>query len=136
MRAKFRTSRITDFLQYAKEEHCDSTAIFVLPDAGGATAIFDFGDSDRPMWGDHRAILSSVKTPAFAALEKMTQSALSQRVITDWIEDWNDIITAIGADGEDMPLSQAVAIIRRVDIKATHTATTTDEDMSASRETL
>lgn len=135
-RARFQTTRLGDFLDYIEEEATEKeTAVFVDSEGGGARAIIDFGSDTDPLWKEHKADLNLKATPEFRALEEACARPLSQRDITDWLEDWAEIITPV-SDSKNISLSRAVSLIRRVDIKASATATHEDGDYKQSRSAL
>lgn len=139
MRQTFRTERIADFIQYVKAEHQDGeTAVFVEPNGGGALAVIDFGTHEQPLWGSHKAKLDLNHTPAFKALKEMCaapRSACRQRSLTDWLEDWSNIITPM-RDGQVLSVAQAVAAIRRVDLKKIGEASFEEGDFSSKRSAM
>lgn len=135
-RARFQTTRIEDYCRYVEREASDQqTVVFVDPEGNGARTVIDFGSHDDPRWHEHKADLNLKATPEFRALEKACAQALSQRDITDWLEDWAEIITPV-ADSKAIKLTRAVSLIRRVDIKASATATHEDGDYKQSRSAL
>ncbi|MCC5809907.1 MAG: DUF2303 family protein [Ectothiorhodospiraceae bacterium] len=131
-RTRFTTERLPDWLAYVTD-HAPKpgAAAFVRPDGSGATGIMDFGTHETPQWCDHRAVLTMKHTPEFAALLEACSSALSQRDLTDWLEDWRDIITPF-EDEEEVSVAQAVAAIRKVDIKQAQSSTHEQADYRAS----
>lgn len=118
-RHTFGTERIADFCAYVSDEiGLTRSAVFVSPDGQGAEAVIDYGSSERPDWGTHRARLEMKPTPAWAAIQSITARGLTQRDLTDWIEDWSSIIEP-QHDGAALDIPKAIAAIRRVEIKAT-----------------
>ncbi len=140
MRQEFRTERLQDFLTYVeKEAHADDSAVFVRPDGDGATAVIDFGRQVNPLWGRHRASLSLRKTPEFQTLVDVCDTHLSQRGLTDWLEDWHHILTPRFKNGEEseaMPISKAIAAIRRVKIEASASSTHEHGNFNASQSSM
>jgi uncharacterized protein YfdQ (DUF2303 family) len=136
MRRTFKTDRLTDFLTYATEEcSTDASAVFVQSDGSGAKAVIDYGRHDAPQWGQHQAVLNMQHTPEFAALLDACAAPLSQRELTDWLEDWADIIQShegSGLEQKEITNSVAVQRIRGVEIKSKSTRTHSDEDFKAS----
>jgi len=145
MRSTYTTERLGDFTKYVNDEHLleSATAMFVDPRGEGATCIIDHGNHEEPLWGDHRAILAMKHTPEFAALLKATQETLTQRNLTDFLEDWADEITPltiIEEDGEEksekVSVARAIASIRTVDIKGKHETSHTDGNFKAARTSM
>lgn len=136
MKAHFRTERLEDFCAYvAAEAHGDETAVFVEPDGSGAKAVIDYGSHKAPRWGRHQASLAMRHTPEFAALLQASETALSQRALVDFMEDWGHVVTA-ERGGEEITHAKAIAAIRRVDIKAERHSTHEQAEWSASRSSM
>jgi len=137
MAARFTTERLEDFAAYVNEEAPaeGDTAVFVDPDGSGAQAIIDQGSHQTPLWGRHTATLAMVKTPEFRALDQATNGPMSQRQLTDWLEDWAPIITPMIGE-EALSIAKAITAIRRIDIKASVDKTREEGDFSASRSSL
>lgn len=141
MRQTFRTERIADFIQYVKSEHRHGeTAVFVNPKGGGAEAVIDYGTHEHPLWGSHKAALDLRYTPAFQSLMDLSTGdrggrSLSQRQITDWLEDWSNIIRPM-RDGVPMSVAQAVSAIRRIDLKKVGEASFHEADFSNKRSAM
>lgn len=136
MRSKFRTERVADFAAYAKENADEEkTAVFVSPDGDGATAIFDYGTPDVPLWGDHRGELTLQQTPAYKALVKACQNPLSKRDMVDFLEDWGHIVTVYSGE-ENIPLTKALSMVRRSEITATRTAEHEEGDWNHKRSAM
>lgn len=138
-RVHFRTERLPDFAAYVLAEQGDATAVFVRPDGSGATAVIDFGDDLSPCWKDHKATLTMQRTAEYLAMLGITSKPVSQRELTDWLEDWQHLVTPhtgiVGRD-EEQRISTAIAAIRKVEIKAGKQATHEDGDFRASRTSL
>lgn len=135
MRRTYKTERLEDFCRYMRDEAIDATAVFVLPDGSGAEGVIDYGSHESPSWGDHKAVLRMKHTPEFAALQTACAKQLSQRDLTDWIEDWAHIITPV-INEKDETVGKAIQSIRRVEIKATASRDHTEGDFKASRTSL
>lgn len=132
-RVRLETSRISDFITYVRENgDVENSAIFVCDDGSGARACIDFGTADRPLWKQHVVGLKLAKAPEFAALECAEEQALSQRDLTDWIEDWAHIITP-QCNGEEITAARAVQSIRRVEVNTKSGETHEENDFNASR---
>ncbi len=136
MRARFRTERITDFCRYVQEQAVqEGGAVFIHPRGKGAQAVIDYGSHDAPLWGNHRASLAPKHTAEYDSLLKAVSEPLTQRDITDWLEDWQSIITPY-REGETLPVSQAIANLRRVDIKASLESQHQEDDWSSTKSSM
>lgn len=134
-RVQFFTERLPDFAAYVLREQTPATVVFIFPDGGGAQAVIDFGSEIGPEWKEHKAELTMQTTTEYRAMLGITSHSVSQRELTDWLEDWQDLITPHTGDAEQR-ISAAIAAIRKVEIKAGKQATHEDGDFRASRTSL
>lgn len=134
MRATFSTHRIADFCRYIEDQVSDDADSICTVDAAAAkaVAVIDYGDHDAPRWGRHRAELNLQETEAFNALKKLVREQRKQRDITDWLEDWRDIIQP-RRNGEDMDIVRAISAIRHVQMHSGSDAEHQESDFGASR---
>ncbi|MCY1277522.1 hypothetical protein D9M68_345810 [compost metagenome] len=65
----------------------------------------------------HQARLSLRQSGAYAALRAFLGSALSQRDMSDWLEDWRDNLAVFNAAGEPMHILQVVQAARSLSIE-------------------
>lgn len=136
MRVTFTTERLEDFCNYVSKEASEHTATFIRPDGGSAKAVIDFGSHAAPQWSEHKAQLTMKYTPTFKALKDACDArALSQRDLTDWLEDWRHVVSPY-ADDVAQSVGQAVQAIRKVDVKAISQATHEDGDFRAARSAM
>ena len=126
---EFVTSTIDGYSAYTG----DNFPCFIDPQAMRAIAFFNLGDIDNPGHGDHQAKLSLQKTEAFQELLGINGKRFDQRQLAEWLEDWIDHIEAIAEDGAILPLSTAVAAIRRITI-GTNAETTREEKTFGTRQ--
>lgn len=138
MRQTYTTERLADFCRYVKAEAeggLSDAACFVAPNGSGADAVLDYGTHSAPLWGSHRAELRMRHTAEFTALDEITRRPLTQRDLIDFIEDWAHILTPVRGDDE-ISLPQALAAIRRVDIKQTKNVGHEQGDWGATRSSM
>lgn len=133
-RVKFDTRHIEDFVAYVGNEMTEKTAVFITSDGSGATSYIDFGSHAEPAWREHIAALSLKDAPEYAACRSASERAKSQSALADWLEDWGHAITRIAnSSGEPLTLTEAIAGVRKVDIKATSSRSSEDGDFKAAR---
>jgi len=96
---------------------------FVNPEAMAATTYFNLGDTDYPGHGDHLAKLKLKRTSTFEEVLKINGNKLEQRELAEWMEDWVDVLAATNEHGDPIPMSAAVAGIRRITIGSNAEAT-------------
>lgn len=135
-RSTFKTVTPSDFIVYLTQHQTDASAVFIDARQHKATAIIDFGDPvGGAEWGEHRAELALEKTPEHEALLKVSGRPLTQRELTDWLEDFGYCITP-QIDGSDLLMSKAIQAIRKLDLKATASKTIEDGDFRAARSSM
>lgn len=142
MRATYRTERISDFCRYVDAEGRDDTVVFVSPDGSCAQAIIDYGNHESPEWGFHRAALRMEYSPEFAALKLHCGRGLDQRALVEFFEDWRDLIQPYEMaeddpdNARDLTIGQAIARIRKIDVKKLLATGHEQGDFSARRSTM
>lgn len=135
-RSIFKTYIPADFIAYLAEHKSDSSAVFIDARRHKATAVLDFGGpSNGPEWAEHRAELALEKTPEHEALLKVTGRPLTQRELTDWLEDFSGSVTPQIND-DTLPMSKTIQAIRKLDLKATASRTIEDGDFRAARSSM
>lgn len=141
-RGTFKTSSIHDFIGYTEAQVLNDAKMFVdHSEQMEAVAIFDVGDADNPLHCEHRAVYKPKPTAAFAAISSIAErDKLSQRELTDFIEDWLEDITIVCDEGADEPTelrpAQAIASIRSVTVEARSSQTHSEGNFSASRSAM
>lgn len=142
-RGTMSTNLISEFVEYVKgtvdgynESPVDNFPCFINPQAMRAIAFFNLGDVDNPGHGDHQAKLSLLKTEAFRELLGINGKRFDQRQLAEWLEDWIEHIEAMAEDGAILPLSTAVAAIRRITIGTNAEATSEEQTFSSRRSAM
>jgi uncharacterized protein YfdQ (DUF2303 family) len=145
VRSRFRgtmsTPSFDDFVAYVKDvadnEVGGVVPTFVDVDAMAATTFFNLGDFEDPGHADWRAKLNLKPTAAFSALCDIDGKKLSQKALAEWLEDWNDFVSAEYEAG-DGDLKRAITAIRKLTIdtrgSTTHGVTATSTQRSALEE--
>ncbi|MGB0662819.1 MAG: DUF2303 family protein [Pontibacterium sp.] len=137
-RVRFRgtmtTSVIAEYAAYVLEQECKEC--FVDMEGMTATTFFNLGDVLNPGHGDHKAVLCLSKTSAFKELLSMNGCKVAQKTLAEWLEDWRDFITSHDQDGQLLPMTKAIAAIRRITIKASAQSTHSDSDFSSTRSAM
>lgn len=136
LRAAFRgiltTHLPVEFSRYVTE---NGGTVFVDGEAMSAAAIFDLGTTAAPGHCRHQARLFLRKTSAYAALLALSEArqALSQRDLSDWLEDWRDNLQALSKTGEPMHIMEAIKAIRTVTIESVTKLNSTVHETGSSR---
>lgn len=134
-RGRMLTASIADFVTFVKG--IGNGQGFIDADAHAATVFFNLGTKDAPGHADHTATLKLKPTAAFTALIKVDGARSDQRGLIDWIEDWASNLRAYGSGwAEPKSLTEALAAIRQVTIKASKETESTEEDFRGARSTL
>lgn len=116
LRGKFRTSRIADFVAYARAGRDDlKPTVFVSNDSLVATAVLNIGDMESPGHADDRAHLILTPTAEWRALQEVDGTVYSQAEFLDRHADWDYAIDFVRA-GKTVPTAAAVAALRDVSI--------------------
>lgn len=138
-RGAMRTAVLEDFVDYAaamSEATHEGLPCFVDPEAMAARVFFNLGDLDSPGHGDHTAALKLKRTSTFEEVLKINGAKLEQRPLAEWMEDWVDVLAATNEHGEPMPMSAAVAAIRRITIGANAETTSEETNFSSRRSAM
>lgn len=141
-RSRFRgamsTPSFDDFVGYVKANGDElPVPTFVDVERMSATAFFNLLEYGEPGHADWLAKLNLKPTASFSALCDIDGKKLSQKALAEWLEDWNDFVSAEYAAG-DGDLKRAIAAIRKLTIKSrgesTHGVTATSTQRSALEE--
>lgn len=116
-RATMNTESIDDFSAYFNDN--EGGNCFINAESMSARTIFDLGGIEKPEHCNHKAILSLRKTAAFKELESINGEHKNQRDMADWIEEWHDLIEAVGDDEgkSEIQLAKAINAIRKLTIE-------------------
>ena len=82
------------------------------------TLIFNLGTNVAPGHADDRAVLRLKPSAGYKAVQGIPGRALSQKDLSDWIEDWNASLSATDEAGQTMSIVKAIAAVRTITIKA------------------
>lgn len=130
------TQSIPDFVSYVKA-HAGGDGFIDAEDLE-ATVFFNLGTEAEPGHGDYTARLKLKATAEFQAMLQAGGKAYDQQAALDFIEDWSHLIGAAKLDDDgqvkdDIPLSRAIAAIRKVKIQATSSTETTQGTFHAAQ---
>lgn len=141
-RGKLVTSSLADFATYVKDNSLPDRAVvgagFVDPDKLAATVFFNLRNDDgQPGHADWSATLQLKPTAAYASLIAIEGKLLSQTALIDWLEDWHTYVGDLAnTAGEPISFAQAIAAIRKIEIKQKRETVHAAEDNRASRSAL
>lgn len=139
-RGCFETNSIVDFIKYVSDQELKDAKVFVNTISMTANALFDIGDAQTPLHCDHKGFFSPTPTALLKAINNIVDKTLTQRDLTDFIEDWFDEVTILVDEGDgnhsEVRAAQAIASIRSVTIEAKSSQTHSEGSFSASRSAM
>lgn len=132
MNGHFRTSSISALAEFAKSTikespEIDTPSCFVGED-GQAALFFNFGSIENPLHQDLTGSVNLKKTAVFKAIERLKDDQLTQRELSEFIEDFNIYVTALDRNGDEIQQSSAIAAIRDMSIEAQRNVGQKSED--------
>ncbi|WP_372822463.1 DUF2303 family protein [Pseudomonas parafulva] len=132
-RGTYATHSLADFGAYVVERAAPDARGFIDQDAMRCVVLFNIGTPATPGHADDRAVLALKATAAYAAVQAVTDTNLSQKQLSDWIEDWSQHLAAVSDEGENMSLAKAIAAVRTITVKARSESDHSVSETSASR---
>lgn len=121
-RSRFRgvlsTNSLVDFSVYAKERAIEGARGFIDQDEMTCNLIFNLGTAAAPGHADDRAVLRLKPSAGYKAVQAVPGRTMSQKDLSDWIEDWNASLSATDDAGQAMSIAKAIAAVRTITIKA------------------
>ena len=121
-RSRFRgvlaTNSLVDFSAYVKERAAEGARGFIDQDEMACTLIFNLGTDVAPGHADDRAVLRLKASAGYKAVQAVPGRSMSQKELSDWIEDWNASLNAADDAGQQMSIVKAIAAVRTITIKA------------------
>lgn len=139
-RSRFRgiysTHSLADFAAYAAGRATAGAKGFIDQDVMTCTLIFNLGDTAAPGHADDRALLRLKPSAGYKAAQAIGGRAMSQKDLSDWIEDWHQYLTAVDEAGQAMGISKAIAAVRTITVKAASESDHTVSETSASRSSM
>ena len=134
-RGRFATNYISDFVYYIHVINEPYTQCFINADRMSAEAYFDLGDTKQPGHGEHRAILTLLKTAAYQSAIEITGDELKQKECAEWLEDWRDQIKLYDENDQAVDIKRGIMAVRQIKIKSSVESDHQQEQFKASRTT-
>jgi len=135
-RGTFSTSSLQDFSTYVIDRNVDDAKGFINQDEMSCSVLFNLGSEEVPGHADDRAVLKLKPTAAYQAVQAISGRAMSQKDMSDWIEDWHSTLTAVGDELQNIPLAKAIAAVRTITVKASSESDHTVSETRASRSAM
>jgi uncharacterized protein YfdQ (DUF2303 family) len=126
------TQAIEDFAVFVKAHSEAGTTVFIDTIQMAAAAVLNLGTPAKPGHADNRANYNPPITAAFAAVQKVNRSAMSQQEAAEFLEDWTGHWKALH-DNDEMSIPAAIAAVRNITIEALRKAEATVSQLSASQ---
>ncbi|MGX5913917.1 DUF2303 family protein [Aliidiomarina sp. Khilg15.8] len=120
-RGGYQTNSIGSFTTYtaAKADDYEHEAeCFIDAEDISAKAFFDIGTLEQPGHCRHVARVKLEKTSAYQALLRVNGSLMSQRDMSDFLEDWIPNLQAFDSAGEIIQIKRAIGAVRQITIDA------------------
>lgn len=135
-RGTYSTHSLADFSAYVVERAALGARGFIDQDAMSCVLLFNLGTADVPGHADDRAVLKLKPTAGYTAAQQVGGRGISQKDLSDWIEDWHQYLTPVDEAGNAIPVAKAIAAVRTITIKASSESETTVGETSASRSAM
>lgn len=139
-RSRFRgiysTHSLDDFSTYVADRAVPAAKGFIDQDEMTCTLLFNLGTDEMPGHADDRAVLKLKASAGYKAAQSIGGRAMSQKELSDWIEDWHQYLTPVDDEGNAIPVAKAIAAVRTITVRASSESETTVGDTSASRSAM
>lgn len=118
-RGTYTTDSLADFGGYVVDRGHALAKGFVDQKAMACKVFFNLGDEKAPGHADDTAVLKLSATAAYQAVTSIGGRAMSQKDLSDWIEDWSLNLKVFDQAGEEVKLAKAIAGVRNITVKGT-----------------
>ncbi|MCX4067260.1 DUF2303 family protein [Pseudomonas sp. S1Bt30] len=135
-RGTYTTHSLEDFSAYVVERTALGARGFIDQDEMSCVLLFNLGTAEVPGHADDRAVLKLKPTAGYTAAQQIGGRGISQKDLSDWIEDWHQYLTPVDEVGAAIPVAKAIAAVRTITIKASSESETTVGETSASRSAM
>lgn len=135
-RGTYNTHSLNDFGVYVVERAAPGARGFINQDEMSCVLLFNLGTAEAPGHADDRAVLKLKPTAGYTAAQSIGGRAISQKDLSDWIEDWHQYLTPVDEAGNAISVAKAIAAVRTITIKASSESETTVGETSASRSAM
>lgn len=135
-RGTYSTHSLADYSAYVIERAAPDARGFIDQDNMSCIVLFNIGTTDNPGHADDRAVLRLKASAAFAAVQAVCGASLAQKSMSDWIEDWNQHLSAADENGAAMSIAKAIAAVRTITVKASSESDHAVGETRASRSTM
>lgn len=130
-----RTTDLQEFCRYSRDQNGEALC-FVDAEKMSATSHFDLGTPSEPGHNAFTSTLQMIKTAEYQALLMICDQKITQRGVSEWVEDWSDNIAAMDAENKPVANKRVAAALRRITVESSRSEEHEVEDTSAKRSTL
>ena len=131
-RGTYSTHSLADFSAYVVEREALGARGFI----DSCVLLFNLGTADVPGHADDRAVLKLKPTAGYTAVQQIGGRGISQKDLSDWIEDWHQYLTPVDEVGKAIPVAKAIVAVLTITINASSESETTVGETSASRSAM
>ncbi|NNA92634.1 DUF2303 family protein [Pseudomonas gessardii] len=135
-RGTYSTHSLNDFAAYVVDRAALGARGFINQDEMSCAVLFNIGTAETPGHADDRAILKLKPTAGYTAAQQIGGRGISQKDLSDWIEDWHQYLTPVDEAGNAIPVAKAIAAVRTITIKASSESESTVGETSSSRSAM
>lgn len=116
-RGTYSTHSLNDFAVFVVERAAPGARGFINQDEMSCALLFNLGTTEAPGHADDRAVLRLKATAGYTAAQAIGARGISQKDLSDWIEDWHQYLTPVDEAGNAIPVAKAIAAVRTITIK-------------------
>ncbi|VVQ20538.1 DUF2303 family protein [Pseudomonas fluorescens] len=135
-RGTFSTNSLLDFGKYVTDRAVENARGFINQDEMTCSVLFILGTEAEPGHADDRAVLKLKATAGYQAVQAISGRAMSQKDMSDWIEDWHSTLSTVGEDNQNISRVKAIAAVRTITVKASSENDHTVSETRASRSAM
>jgi uncharacterized protein YfdQ (DUF2303 family) len=135
-RGVFSTHSLADYSAYVVGRAVANARGFIDQDGMSCNLLFNLGDASEPGHADDRAVLKLKATAGYSAAQEIAKERLTQKDLSDWIEDWHQYLTPVDEENNPIPVAKCIAAVRTITIKATSESETTVSDTGGRRSAM
>lgn len=128
---KFVERTADDYNNHPSEEDM-KTSCFINPNDMNASVIFDFGSFETPLQQRVKAVVALEKTVIFQELNNKLNVELTQKQLSEFLEDFSSDIHATDIEGNVLDIGIAITAIRTMKIESNASVTQNAEDYKES----
>lgn len=122
-RGTFTSSSLKDFADHVIARKGEGTAKGFVDienaDKLSCKVFFNIGNEQNPGHCDDTAVLNLKRTAAYDALRGIVDKPLTQKALSEWMEDWRSTLSAIHSSEAPVDMRQAINAVRNITIETT-----------------